>query len=94
MDAGMIDTAAVLTGSDKQVAWATEIRAKLVGDWNDHLIRGRSEYAGRPELAEIEANAAKIAAVLNAKTDARFWIDARHHTQRSFADALLDGKIK
>lgn len=68
-----------LTGSDKQVAWATTIRAKLVADLKTFRaeVDARAAKFPGPDADEFLAVADKAIAAIESKTDARFWIDNR-----------------
>lgn len=68
-----------LTGSEKQVAWATKIRDELVSK----LLE---VYKPREEDAEIFNNAIK--GWLGTRTDSRFWIDNRYNSVRETAKDL------
>ena len=64
-----------LTGTAKQTAWAFELR----GLWLRHVdylhvrwLKGKTDAA---EIAEIEADIAEMRDVVQAHTDADFWID-------------------
>lgn len=78
-----------LVGSEKQVAWAEKIRAeKLAG------LRERFPQMGGDPLG------AKVLAAIEAKADARYWIDARSLTAREIVRAAAaevpdaDAKIR
>jgi hypothetical protein len=78
-----------LTGSDKQVAWATTIRAELLG--KVATMRKEFESTGRKQNATEDVMAAQmgqfdaLVAKLTAQTAAAWWIDRRTNS----AQALL-----
>lgn len=61
---------AALTGSEKQVAWANDIRAAAIVDCHHQWTR---DLAADPD--EDPANMATRVAALLAVTDAKWWID-------------------
>ena len=73
--AAIVETPA-LTGSDKQVAWAADIRAKAIAQ-----ILAMVKPEGRPAVAS------RLAAVLANLTEARWWIDHRVATVYAINDA-------
>lgn len=58
-----------LTGSDKQIAWATTIRAEALA----HV----DQYDQAEAPVEQRAAVATVRAQLTAHTDSRYWIDNR-----------------
>ncbi len=58
-----------MTGAPKQVAWATDIRAKLVAELAIFLTQTRT-------IDAVNAALANLATALSAKTDAKVWIEA------------------
>lgn len=73
--AAIVETPA-LNGSDKQVAWAADIRAKAIAE-----VLSMVKPEGRPAVA------ASLAAVLATLTEARWWIDHRVATVYAINDA-------
>ncbi len=71
-----------LTGSDKQVAWATTLRA-------DGLRKIDAELARIAELSgeTIPQAAIDMVAAVKAKTDASWWIDHRDESARMLIQA-------
>ena len=59
-----------LTGSPKQIAWAESLRRVLLA-----LID--AALAGAALTAEERAEAARVVAAIQARADARYWIDRR-----------------
>ena len=68
-DAGL----ATLEGSDKQVAWAEEIRGKYM----PRYAQERQEWAEHGATAEQLAKVDKVLAWLKGQTSAAWWIDNR-----------------
>lgn len=65
-----------LAGTEKQVKWALDIRAKFAADLQTH-------FAKHPSAWEL------VKAALRAKTEARFFIDQRSSTVRAFGAGLF-----
>jgi len=63
-----------LKGSAKQVAWARKIRAEYVSKWEEAIRRD----AGRSDASQIDRFRRAIAMLLEARTDASWWIDNRY----------------
>lgn len=59
-----------LTGSEKQIAWANDIRKKIVQDLEEALTAGT-------DAAMLPLALTLLARVVSAHTDAKFWIDGR-----------------
>jgi len=59
-----------LTGSEKQIAWANDIRQRIVQDLEEALTAGEDAEMLPKALSLLER-------VVNAHTDAKFWIDGR-----------------
>lgn len=71
--------AAELTGSDKQVSWANDLRAKAIGDIKAKLAKIDTQYIAAPQEwkdAQRKAGEAIIEAML-AETSAKAIIDNR-----------------
>ena len=72
---------AVLSGSEKQIAWATDIIRKFA------FVASTSTF----KTAEQEKSVDFIAWVVKTKTSARWWINNRDEFERfSFMDSLLE----
>jgi hypothetical protein len=82
-----------LTGSAKQVAWATTIRVQQLSaaqEWIDRqLAMGRAQNAPAAEIAKAEAMLAAAVESLKRHTDAGWWIDRRNDG----AQAMLRGEM-
>ena len=72
------DNGPELTGSEKQISWAKDIRANLV-----NATKAFAAKADNKELAE-----SFIAWVVAGKTDARFWIDNRNLPNLFYSEAV------
>ncbi|MEN9854947.1 MAG: hypothetical protein RLZZ157_73 [Pseudomonadota bacterium] len=72
-DAAATNTLVALVGSDKQVAWATSIRADLLVKLNSILIKGVER--GMP--ANQASTAQRAIDLIMAETSAKVWIDYR-----------------
>lgn len=71
------------TGSDKQIAWATSVRAKMIGADLDERLEGRTARRHPAMQAQIDR--------LIGQQDARWWIDNRTNTLETLArTALMD----
>lgn len=71
----MTNNLPTLTGSDKQIAWATDIRSKALANLDEWWLTMKL-----PTFAEISRTAAQaryegFVAKLVARTDSKFWID-------------------
>ena len=67
-----------LTGSEKQIDWATKIRARIMGD-KELLLT-----AAKPEMKETVANIVKS---IENNTLASWWIDNREQSLRTLVQA-------
>lgn len=74
-----------LTGSDKQIAWATTLRVEKLAEArtyiSDLLARGRENGH---DVAEATIELEKLLVRLEHQTEAKFWIDNRHDSARYF----------
>ncbi len=70
----------VLTGSEKQVAWAEKIRRQYVADMINKLNRAMSIHIGKVEGSKenIVDILSAIEKVVNQNTEAKFWIENRN----------------
>jgi len=86
-----------LTGSDKQIGWAGEIRARLILAVDAMIAKAHANFAALPaekqpamaaQLAGLEAAAKK------AKSQARagWWIDQKNHDGRTLLLAIVAGQ--
>jgi len=73
-----------LTGTEKQVAWAESIRARIMKELDDELAAGLA--AGE----QITEEGQMLIDTLMAQTEARWWIDARHFSIRSLMELLAE----
>jgi len=79
------DKAAGLTGSDKQIAWAADIRADVTARIEE--VKARSAAAG-PETEMVDLALSRLAAI----TDADWWID-HQSAQQAMQAMLADDEI-
>lgn len=88
-----------LTGSDKQVAWANDIRANALLGAEDAVMRGRAadkagmmpiyEIANFPTTDSLEEAASEVISALSEKPNAKDFIDARGRLSRQSVDAMV-----
>lgn len=82
-----------LVGSEKQIAWATTIRATLLAEIDaliaDWRARGRKVGYSDADLdaAPAAQQQAALLTTLRAQTEARYWIDHRSDTARTLLQA-------
>lgn len=84
------ETLPALTGSEKQIAWATEIRGKIASQANETAEKAESFRETKPE------NYTQAIDTLDAimqRTSAKFWIDYRTMTLRDLMVAQFKGTI-
>lgn len=81
-----------MLGSEKQVMWAEQIRAKYLGEANDLLAYFDSEAkrtnADPEQYAAGRADLVDRIGRLEAKSDARWWIDSRTQVIRQLLKAI------
>lgn len=65
-----------LTGSDKQIAWARQIRADKIAAIADLNAKGRARCPAEKH-AQFDEMARRVMAALYAKTEAKWWIDRK-----------------
>lgn len=81
---------AALTGSDKQVAWATKIRVAKIDAVRAQLTK-RLEATAPEGRAAAEATIDKILGGLAGQPAAAWWIDRREMSERDLT--VLGGKL-
>lgn len=74
-----------LAGSDKQVAWARQIRADKLTAVTGFFGRARPLTATPEQLADVDVKVAQTLTALASKVEARWWIDNRELTARDIA---------
>lgn len=79
----MATTLVALTGSEKQVAWAEDVRAMHVGE-----LTGWREDAVADGDTEDAARFAAALAGVGRVTSAKWWIDRRFYGTDEMVDAL------
>jgi len=74
---------APLTGSEKQIAFASDLREKVIRrreeEYDQAVKRAQRAGTPMPSQAQVDRALAQIAETFNAHTDARWWID--HHRE-------------
>ena len=102
-----MDNLIALSGSEKQIAWASTIRAKLAPQISAHLdhiaerralIEGQiAKYPGRADLVEdlraTDSEATFLRAVLLVSA-ASFWIDRKNNDGRGLWSSLASGTCR
>jgi len=63
----------MLKGSEKQISWAGKIRAEYVSKWDEVI----AQRAVASDASQVERFRRAIAMLLEARTDASWWIDNR-----------------
>lgn len=71
-------TMPALTGSEKQVAWANDLRGRAL-----RALESTTPYATSQPQKDIVS---KIKQNIASKTDARFWIDNRYSVPSAFSN--------
>ena len=78
----MATTIPTLTGTDKQIAWANDIRDKRTAELDAMIANIISTGHGNPQgksAAEIESQGEQYREILLSRTDAGFWIDSKDY---------------
>lgn len=83
-----------MTGTEKQVAWAEDIRAKTVPMVEAVVAETVASVAGMPEYVEMVARYEAHVAVEMARTDARYWIDRWANKNRFYVETVNARWIK
>ena len=81
-----------LTGSEKQVAWATTIRDELLGrceGWIKETIKMAEGKATDEDLARFREETGKALETLKSKTSASWWIDHRGDSSVDLINGVL-----
>jgi hypothetical protein len=81
-----------LTGSEKQITWATEIRENLVaaaGSWIAKLECTEAPAGKEAEMATTMATLRKVAAKLESEATAKWFIDHRGLIQGPLSEANM-----
>lgn len=77
-----------MQGTEKQIAWAQDIKASKMADINAQLEKMAVKLAGKPaELAKIDA----LRGTIDSK-DAAWWIDRRDMFYMDLIKAAFAGK--
>lgn len=75
----IISSTVEMVGTEKQIAWAQDIRHEKMWDWDHESGRGHDGWreCERPKFGKVRNNADEFAAEIFAITDAKWWIDNR-----------------
>lgn len=83
-----------LQGTEKQIAWAEQIRGRLLSQIEERVAALRTQ---NPELIDISPVILRLADdteaaynTLAAPTDARWWIDRRQYSARDLVREIMD----
>lgn len=76
-----------LTGSEKQITWAEQIRAKLMAELTEMEAIAAKSNGTETQKQQL----ADAASVLRAKESAAYWIDSREQTARALIVAIIRG---
>lgn len=83
--AKVFGSVANMTGSEKQITWANDIRAKILGGMVSQIIR-RAGYDFADKLSEQGFSALrKLAAISSAK----WWIDHRNDSESMLIKSVM-----
>jgi len=78
-----------LTGSEKQISWAEQIRAEIIGELIElENVVAASDATG-PDVEAKKLQIAAAAATLRANTSATYWIDNRDRSARLLINAII-----
>lgn len=65
-----------MQGTEKQVKWATDIKAEIMGHIDLMAAAIKRQHAGKPTEAKVGEMIAQVMAVIDSR-DAAYWIDNR-----------------
>jgi hypothetical protein len=85
-----------LTGSEKQIPWATTLRDKMLAQFEraENLARDAvQDAAAAPELLDAAQRVLIAGEILRAKTSAHWWIDQRTTDSRTLVAVALKAEI-
>lgn len=86
----MTTTYPALIGSEKQIAWATDIRTTLVG-YLDRCLEDREPHDDLPSFGVTAERLSALRDEALAQTSAAWWIDRRHYDKVGFTKKLVAG---
>ena len=69
-----------LTGSEKQIAWAEQIRAKVITEFTGRFDRALARATDPAVAEQIAARRTAVFGWFAEQTDSRYWIDSRFET--------------
>lgn len=69
-----------MTGSQKQIEWATKIQAEYIQDVRDMQARNAKPAEKAGQLTQWNATMDDVIAQAETKQEAAWWIDNRQHT--------------
>lgn len=76
-----------LTGTEKQVAWANDLRARLIRELNERYPSAGKDKEKRDKLFAL------LPAAINERPEAKWWIDNRDDLVRAIAP-LWEAKVR
>lgn len=83
-----------MNGTEKQIEWAEKIRAEWIANLLASIPDSHRPQAAAMIRGEIAAPGdMDIICKIYAVSDAKWWIDNRHHTGRTLARAVASGKV-
>ena len=75
-----------MRGSEKQIAWANDIRDRRMAEFEERLARREADEAAEPRLGERLPRVAAIVRSIFEIDQARFWIDADRYSLQWVTD--------
>lgn len=86
-----------MNGSEKQVRWAEDIKAKFNEDMTDRFAELDKLFSKLPEEKKAEVGPVldaerEVVSKINAQEDAKFWIDNRNQLGKHFVEEVRTGK--
>lgn len=76
-----------LEGSDKQVAWARDIRAKLIVEIMSYIDKMRVAAIAQDKETEFEERSAAMLQMIGGEGSSRYWIDNKSTSARDLLQA-------
>jgi len=80
-----------LTGSPRQIAWAEQLREKMVDEMVRYVDRSLTKPAPGQE-AEFAKRYETLGQLIRTKTDAAWWIDGRTDSGVTLVKRLIAGR--
>ena len=78
-----------LTGSDKQVLWAIDLRIAMIRGMEAYIADAERQAENPAVASDIREQAILVREGMAAKTEAKWWIDRRETYMGEIADQLL-----